>query len=1318
MTASNAGSSTALKVEIQQALSVLTNGDLQKTAKTFFNALGYSSERTLELDGKPRSFVNRFDSLNGASGTKTEKSFLKAAQAVHIVFQITDEEIQSSRQTSLLEGTGFDTGRVKSFLFMAVKLQSAGYARGKYAEMTREISKRFGMPTVVLFLNDDKATIAFANRRKHKKQKQDRDVLGKVSLIRNVNCANPHRAHLDILADLCLDQCLGWIEQKQQQRNFDGLLAAWLAKLDTEELNKRFYKELFDWFQWAVTEAKFPPSPPDKSVPKEDHIIRLITRILFIWFIKEKDLVADELFDEIQIKPMLNNYSRDKDDYYRAVLQNLFFATLNTEQSKRRFSKASGETHRNFNLYRYKDLLANSKELLRLMKQTPFINGGLFDCLDSEQATSDGGYRLDCFSDNSKHRKLLSVPNGLFFDDQRGLFPLLNKYKFTVEENTPIEQEVALDPELLGKVFENLLAAYNPETRGTARKQTGSYYTPRAIVDYMVDEALVASLAEKIKLADGDAKFLEERLHYLMDYSDAFNDAEELFEKTEKDEIIQAISDIKVLDPAAGSGAFPMGVLHKLTLALRRIDPNNTGWERLQKERAKQRANEAFDTKDDEARRDELLEISDTFKSYRDSDFGRKLYLIQNSIFGVDIQPIACQIAKLRFFISLAIEQQRDDSKENYGIKPLPNLETRFVAADTLIGLQLTGEDLLRPEQIKKLEKQLRQNRERHFNAGSRRKKLACSKEDKKLRQQLAKVLEEGYQKDGVWREARRINDEAMRPLTAKRDKRNAQIIAAKQLTLMGEEHPHQAQMTDDNIAKLEQEIADKNKLGTMILKHDKAVHDEEIWERATAAAKKRNDTIHAESQKIAEWDPYDQNAKADWFDAKWMFSVTEGFDIVIGNPPYVQLQKDGGRLGKLYKDKGFITFVKTGDIYQLFYEKSCQLLAGNGHVCFITSNSWMRAKYGEKLREFFSTKHSPLRLIDVGKDAFEAIVDTNILLVRKGNTDQSMQGQCKAVDMDSVPDKSFPPAEQYWSELQHSGDVAWSVLPPMAQKIRSKIERIGTPLKDWDVSIYRGVVTGCNEAFIIDQNKRDELVAADPKSAEIIKPIVRGRDIRRYRCEWARLWIIFIPWHFPLHKDKSISGSSKKAEQAFIEQYPIIYNHLLQYKDKLSERNKSETGVRYEWYAMQRCANTYHEEFKKAKLIWKRIGSILRFSFDEEGEFSLDSTCIATGERVKFLTAVLNSKLGNYLLQDSPTTGMGDLIVSVQAIEPIRVPKISANNCQIAEKIENLVDKILAAKTKNSNADTSELETKIDQRVYQLYNLTVKEIELIEKTK
>ena len=874
---------TDLREDIQAALASIPSSDFLTTTENLLAVLGYRSERTLAgQTGAVADFIAQFPAAKGS--TRTEQAFCENIRSVRLVFQVTSDEIASADQQTLgLAADSFDEGQQQSFLFFAVELKGVSYARGQYAQFTREINKRLSQPTVVLFRTaDHRLTLSFVHRRAHKRD-ANRDVLGRVSLIREIDPANPHRAHLDILAELSLAECAEWMDVHNESHNFDGLLAAWLDKLDTEELNRRFYRDLFAWFNRAVQEARF-PTDQARTLPAEEHVIRLITRLLFVWFMKEKGLVADGLFVEGQVAGLLKKYDQDSgDSYYRAVLQNLFFATLNTEIDKRGFSQARNATHRNFSLYRYKREISDPDALLDLFAQTPFINGGLFDCLDSEEATGSGGYRVDCFSDNvieprRREYGIVSIPNRLFFDDD-GLITLFNHYTFTVEENTPIEQEVALDPELLGKVFENLLAAYNPETRETARKQTGSYYTPRVVVDYMVEEALVATLVEKAPPDDGDAAYWQERLRYLLDYEDAFDDAHELFEAAEAEGIVRAIAESKVLDPAVGSGAFPMGILHKLTLALQRIDPDNQRWQALQKERARQRADEAFETKDQQERDAELLEISETFERYS-GDFGRKLYLIQNSIFGVDIQPVACQIAKLRFFISLAIEQEADATADNFGIKPLPNLETRFVAANTLLGIEEADQlDLFR-QQIEALKAKLAENRERHFHATTRRRKLACRDEDKRLRKALAVELESaGLPKD--------------------------------------------------------------------------------------------------DANKIAQWDPYDQNEKADWFDAEYMFGAGDGFDVVIGNPPYVESRNSllsdemkDAYLRQVLGDWGE-GLSRGSDLLMYFLARSPKLLHDSGHGYLITQNAWLSTDYGKKFQDFSLGKFSVQRIVDTSAKFF-----------------------------------------------------------------------------------------------------------------------------------------------------------------------------------------------------------------------------------------------------------------------------------------------------------------------------------------------------------
>ena len=516
------------------------------------------------------------------------------------------------------DGAGFDRGRTDCFLFVAVELRDELYARSTYAGMTRQINRAFeGAPAVVLFRAGRRLTIGFAGRRAHQRDAA-RDVVQEVNLIKDINLADPHRPHVDTLAELSLPEMLAWMDAHDKPYNFDGLLTAWLAILSTEELNKRFYRELFGWFQRAVNEAKF-PRDKNKTLPKEEHVIRLITRLMFIWFIKEKGLVAEDIFIEARVRHLLKDYDPAAgDSWYRAVLQNLFFATLNTEIGKRRFSTASRATHRVFSLYRYKDLMARPGELVALFEKTPFINGGLFECLDSgDRSQTAKGYRIDCFSDNLEHRAKLSVPNRLFFDE-KGLIPIFERYRFTVEENTPIEQEVALDPELLGNVFENLLAAYNPETRETVRKQTGSYYTPRPVVNYMVRETVAAALAEKLETGNDKATEWRERLADLVDETHAFgSDDDSFFDDARRQSVVRRIAELTVLDPAVGSGAFPMAVLHALTLALRRLDPDNNHWEQIQKDSAGFRARRAFDTSDDDTRRLALKEIDETFLDRR-----------------------------------------------------------------------------------------------------------------------------------------------------------------------------------------------------------------------------------------------------------------------------------------------------------------------------------------------------------------------------------------------------------------------------------------------------------------------------------------------------------------------------------------------------------------------------------------------------------------------------------------------------------------------------------------------------------------------------
>ena len=718
---------------LSNAVTSFADVPLRQGAATLLATLGYESDRTDEVGS-----VAEFLDSQEAKGRLTERQMallLKSWLAVELVFQITDEEISSVG--SLLVEYRFDASRIQSFVFITAELVTRRYTRTELAEMTRAVNRLFEMPVVLLFRCESQCSLAVIHRRAHRRD-ANRDVLERVTLVKDIDLRSPHRAHLDILADLALPRLV----DAHNVTSFDSLHRAWEDALDAEELNRRFYRESFQWYQHAIEECEFPDDGAgDGSLERQ--VIRLVTRLLFIWFLKEKGLVPDDVFTEAFAAAAVKHHTPDATDYYRAVLQNLFFATLNTKIGERAFSAGKRSTHRDFTKYRYRALLTDPDGFVTKLKKVPFVNGGLFDCLDDFEGKTAGGRRIDAFTDNIKNQgRALHVPASVLLDEQDGLFPLFRRFKFTVEENTPLDQEVALDPELLGRVFENLLAAYNPETRATARKATGSYYTPRRIVDYMVDEALVAVLTERVDSADGDAQFLNERLRYLLDYEDAFDDAADLFGPDEIAAVVRAIANLRVLDPAVGSGAFPMGVLHKLTLALRRLDPKNVHWERFQKELAGERATAAFESRSQKTRDTELIEISHTFETYRDSDFGRKLYLIQNSIFGVDLQSVACQISRLRFFISLTVEQQpTDNPASNFGIRPLPNLETRIVAANALIGVGAQAQMVLGEQTIQAHMDALARVREMHFNARTRTDKLELREQDATIRASLAQAL-------------------------------------------------------------------------------------------------------------------------------------------------------------------------------------------------------------------------------------------------------------------------------------------------------------------------------------------------------------------------------------------------------------------------------------------------------------------------------------------------------------------------------------------------------------------------------------------------
>lgn len=1168
----------AIKQAIKDALGGFAKQPVQPAALALLETLGYTSKKRVDL--KPNTPANFLKTFAEGRAVNPKTALTDEWQSVDFLFQLTGDEIKgASQEQFVFESKGkYGDAIIESYLFFGIVLKGAEYSRTQLSGITREVNKLFKMPVMILFKHGDTLTLSVINRRLHKRD-ESRDVLEKVTLIKDIRFANPHRAHIEILFDLSLDA----LHDKHAFTNFVALHAAWQKTLDSSELNKRFFLDVANWYFWALNHIEFPKDAPKQDGKDHISIIRLITRLMFCWFVKEKGLVPDTLFDERKLPQILNGFAPtkagDKESvFYKAILQNLFFATLNTEMDKRGWTKEE-QNFMAHSLYRHRELFQKANEALDLFKNIPFLNGGLFECLDKDlgENAKPRYVRIDGFSRREDSQP--TAPDFLFFGPERevdlseaygdtkfkkvkvrGLIHTFEHYKFTVAENTPIEEEIALDPELSGKVFENLLAAYNPETGATARKQTGSFYTPREIVNYMVDEALIACLKTKLETALPSAKDVEARLRHLF----AYNDEAHKFTSEEVDALIAAIDTLKSLDPAVGSGAFPMGILHKLVFILGKLDPRNEKWKERQIARVRDAMATAEKIEDATVRERAVREleqqitgINDAFE-HNELDYGRKLYLIENCIYGVDIQPIAVQIAKMRFFISLIVDQKIDDAQPNRGVRPLPNLETKFVAANTLIGIDRPGQQLLRNREIDAKEASLRGVRRDHFLARSPSQKRKCREQDAKLRAEIAELL-----------------------------------------------------------------------------KHDG-------WDSATA-------------RKLASWDPYDQNASADFFDPEWMFGITDGFDVVTGNPPYVRPHKIDPLL-KQYLWKHLKTFVAKSDLYSCFMERGLEYLAGRGLLSFIVPHTWTSLESFFGIRKLFATKTQVLRLVQLPTKVFDdATVETCIFLVQKHDSpsaDHEIQVERLAENGDRAFVRRFFQAEIPRQHLHNFQLYAHATTSTLGDKLKAKAVGLKTL-----VDFVYGFKTADDDRFVLSQSKNKDC-----------KLFIRSAAIHRYYYDPPAEFVWYVP------------------------------------EKMVANRKTARPGDR--------------QRFEAEKIMVSRMGKQLIAAYDGGGLYVKDAMLLLkkpeTDVDLHYLIGILNSRLLGYYYSEYFITI--DVLKNALLALPI-IPIAESDSLQgaLQSRVVGLVKRILAQKAKNTAADTSGLEREIDQEVYALYGLTAEEIKIVE---
>ena len=1141
----------------------------------------------------------------------------------------------------------------KSMEILAVKLKRTS-SRDRARTMQRNfvsswLSKQDIDAALVAFYGDDDEDWRFSYVKMEYDLIEDED--GKVRVAKKLT---PARRYSFLVGKnepnhTCQRQFLDLIMEEERNPLISEIEQAFSIENVTNEFFER-YKELTLNLKEALDRiVENDPLVRDeferKGITTIDFSKKLLGQIVFLYFLQKKGWLGvqkgpDGRYREWGTGPkdFLRRLFEKKivpyDNFFNDVLEPLFYHALATDRTP------------------------DHDDYGRLNCRIPFLNGGLFEAInDYDWVSTD-----------------ITIPNELFSnsvetkegDVGTGILDVFDRFNFTVKEDEPLEKEVAVDPEMLGKVFENLLEVKD-------RKSKGAFYTPREIVHYMCQQSLINYLEtntasvprEDIEgfilygdvALDRTVRSLEEKRKYS---GRSYVDENSVIPKSISEnfrEIDRLLRDIKIVDPAVGSGAFPVGMMNEIVKARSILS--------------------VFFPADEQAER---------------TEYNLKRQCIENSLYGVDIEPSAVEIAKLRFWLSLIVDEE--DIRK---IKPLPNLDHKIMCGNSLLeefeGVKLFDEKLLGEVPVKTpTEVEIEEIDARILRLNDQLRDIGLGSQPPEIQQKIEEREELKRRKKAL---ERKLEMERRRPgdtqLTI--DDASKRRIKESQEKLKEYKRLQKAFFNEQNRSrkkKLRQKMEDIE------------------WELIEATLKEQGN--EEAMQKLSQ---YKKNRAKPFFLWKLYFSEVfhrenPGFDVVIGNPPYIQLQKDHGKLAEQFENQHYETFDRRGDIYTLFYEKGLQLLKYSGVLTYITSNKWMRAGYGKKLRKF-CIKYNPLILIDLGPGVFEsATVDTNILIIQKAKNQNHLMATTyndKNLSLDVALKRKGAVIEKLTKD-------AWFIGSKEEMALKEKIERIGTPLKDWDVKIYRGLLTGLNEAFIISTEKRNEILAncktgeERKRTEEIIKPILRGRDIKRYYYDWAGLWVIVIPAGW------TNANRGNEYADIFIEKrFPSLMMHLKQFEQKAKKRDDQGDY----WWELRHCA--YYPEFEKEKVVWKRIGSVIRFSYDTEGMYSLDSNVIMTGKNIKYLCGYLNSKLSiKQLLENSPKTGTGDVIISVQALNPHKIPPITPSNQGIVLQIEGLVDQILSTKKQNPQADTNQLEKQIDQLVYKLYGLTPEEIRIVEE--
>ena len=1348
---------------MKDTLKRFTTEDLREASFCLLNKLG------LKYNKASRTPIT-LDSLYNEKKTEQENFVYGHVKKAYFVAALNQNSFTNPNLDAALN---VETDNVEkddkysSMLVFALEVDDEANVDGKLFRMTRTncavLTRLFNkisnsLPVVLFIKQNDKLHISTCERSSYKRNHYNGEKLGKVSMLMGINCANAHTGHCRILGKRMVSPSV---------HGFDDLYRHWLDKFNTKTLTEDFYTDLYKWFMWVVYDdnAKFPENSHLSKAENEEKntkVIRLITRLMFVWFLKEKrfrkegetsGLVPDCIFDVNKLKDILADFDADsatEGNYYNAILQNLFFATLNNEVEARRFVDTPFQGRSKG--YMVKVLFRDNKkkswfrishdEVLRIFEKVPYLNCGLFECLDKYKRTDisyDKDRIFDGFStrDDSNYRTCL--PNRLFFADElpekkikvvengktgekaissRGIIKIFEDYVFTVEENTPMDQQVSLDPELLGKVFENLLAAYNPETSSEARKSSGSFYTPREIVEYMVTESLIQYL--KTSLNDGVE---EEQLRNLVSSEEKGFELKEV--QTEK--ILEALYQCKVLDPACGSGAFPMGMLQQMVHVIERLDEKNEKWKEIITKIAKNSSAKAYenDSIQDEERKERVDEIHRIFTYSKNNPcYARKLFLIQNCLFGVDIQPIAMMISKLRFFISLICEQDEDsvdfdDKKNNYHINTLPNLETKFVAANSLLTADIHkfSGDWTNDQHLEQLKDELMELRRLHFSAKSQSEKLKIRTRDEQKRMEIIDyILSTQAHAD---QEKISLLQDQINHLAIERKAYEGEKIVDEycdaQTSLFDAPQPT---LFHRDVNKAKREEIDRQ-----ILRCQAEITREQSKENIVG--------FEAAVKQITDWNPYDQIKASPFFDSDWMFGVKVdadsgvGFDIVIGNPPYLRIQgiREANPKFADYLSAHYLSATGSFDLCVTFVERGLNLISPNGIVNYIMPTKWTNSAFGKGLRKIVSKSKSASKIINFGAyQVFNASTYTGLQWFTPNNQflkyfeldrDLSSNEELKQY-LDSLDDYQVTIINQ-----EELSETQWVLINNKVAEVLNRLNQHPRRIKDIFDKIFQGLATSKDDVyFIYDCRVDDDYIIGESKQLGrivqiergLVKPLLKGDDVHRYDTIKTDRYVIF---PYKIQNGKALLYTESELEEL----YPKGFEYLKECENVLREREKGRFNIDGEWFQFGRKQGILYAE--KEKLVAPDISMGGNFAYDCQGEFYQTTTIYGyikkqnVQESYKFWMALLNSRLfWWYLVNTGTVLANGFFRFKPDYVNPFPVPQTISKKAE--QSITILVDYILTIKSLPNDFVVDEyvdkdtiirqFERVIDALIYELY--------------